>query len=183
MGFNDDNFLDDYEIQELINKFESQLESGMPLFFDADELNIILEHYVQKNDIPKINIIADLASTYHEANPLTKLIMAKKYLSVQDAANALPYLLDESNNADDPDYQLSLGYCYSLMDEHKKSLSAYKKAVKLRPNDAFIYIFDNILHHFNQFVRIETLTLFTSILLFEVFQKYSFTFLFLRLTN
>ena len=131
MGFNDDNFLDDYEIQELINKFESQLESGMPLFFDADELNIILEHYVQKNDIPKINIIADLASTYHEANPLTKLIMAKKYLSVQDAANALPYLLDESNNADDPDYQLSLGYCYSLMDEHKKSLSAYKKAVKL----------------------------------------------------
>ena len=58
MGFNDDNFLDDYEIQELINKFESQLESGMPLFFDADELNIILEHYVQKNDIPKINIIA-----------------------------------------------------------------------------------------------------------------------------
>ena len=79
MGFNDDNFLDDYEIQELINKFESQLESGMPLFFDADELNIILEHYVQKNDIPKINIIADLASTYHEANPLTKLIMAKKY--------------------------------------------------------------------------------------------------------
>ena len=135
MGFNDDNFLDDYEIQELINRFENQLESGMPLFFDADELNIILEHYVQKNDIPKINIIADLANTYHETNPLTKLIMAKKYLSVQDASNALPYLLDESNNADDPDYQLSLGYCYSLMEEHKKSLSAYKKAIKLLDNE------------------------------------------------
>ena len=36
MGFNDDNFLDDYEIQELINKFESQLEIGIPLFFAAD---------------------------------------------------------------------------------------------------------------------------------------------------
>ena len=131
MGFNDDNFLDDYEIQELINRFENQLESGMPLFFDADELNIILEHYVQKNDIPKINIIADLASTYHTTNPLTNLIMAKKYLSVQDASNALPYLNDDNNNTEDPDYQLSLGYCYSLMDEHKKSLTAYKKAIKL----------------------------------------------------
>ena len=131
MGFNDDNFLDDYEIQELINRFENQLESGMPLFFDADELNIILEHYVQKNDIPKINIIADLASTYHTTNPLTNLIMAKKYLSVQDASNALPYLLDETNNTEDADYQLSLGYCYSLLEEHKRSLSAYKKAIKL----------------------------------------------------
>ena len=37
MGFNDDNFLDDYEIQELINKFENQFESGMSMFFDADE--------------------------------------------------------------------------------------------------------------------------------------------------
>ena len=131
MGFNDDNFLDDYEIQELINRFENQLESGMPLFFDADELNIILEHYVQQNDISKINIIADLANTYHESNPLTKLIMAKKYLSVQDASNALPYLLDECNNTEDADYQLSLGYCYSLLDEHHNSLSAYKKAIKL----------------------------------------------------
>ena len=131
MAFNDDNFLDDYEIQELIERFENQLESGMPLFFDADELNIILEHYVQKNDIPKINIIADLASTYHTTNPLTNLIMAKKYLSVQDASNALPYLREDNNNTEDADYQLSLAYCYSLLDEHQNSLTAYKKAIKL----------------------------------------------------
>ena len=120
MGFNDDNFLDDYEIQELINRFENQLESGMPLFFDADEFNII----------------ADLASTYHTTNPLTNLIMAKKYLSVQDASNALPYLLDETNNTEDADYQLSLGYCYSLLEEHnvlcrhiKKRLSFSRKRI------------------------------------------------------
>ena len=120
MAFNDDNFLDDYEIQELIKKFEDQLESGMTMFFDADELNIIIEHYVQQNDIEKINIIADLASTYHNTNPLTNLIMAKKYLSVQDTSNALTYLNEEDNNTEDPDYQLSLAYCYSLMEEHKK---------------------------------------------------------------
>lgn len=135
MGFNDDNFLDDYEIKELINRFENQLESGMPIFFDADELNIIIEHYVQQNDIEKINIIAELASTYHNTNPLTNLIMAKKYLSVQDASNALIYLNNENNNQEDPDYQLSLGYCHSLLDNHEESLAAYKKAVKLLEKD------------------------------------------------
>ena len=131
MGFDDDNFLDDYEIQELINRFENQLENSSSFYFDADELNIIMEHYVQKNDIEKINIIADLANTFHNTNPLTNLIMAKKYLSVQDASNALPYLIDADNNTEDPDYHLSLGYCYSLLDEHQNSLSAYKKAIKL----------------------------------------------------
>ena len=135
MGFNDDNFLDDYEIQELINKFENQFESGMSMFFDADELNIIIEHYVQQNDIEKINIIAELASTYHNTNPLTNLIMAKKYLSVQDASNAIVYLNNDNNNTEDPDYQLSLGYCYSLLDDHKKSLSAYHKAIVLLEKD------------------------------------------------
>ena len=131
MGFDDDNFLDDYEIQELINRFENQLENGSSFYFDADELNIIIEHYVQNNDIEKINIIADLANTYHNGSPLTNLIMAKKYLAVQDARNAMIYLNDENNNTDDPDYLLSLAFCHSLLENNKMSIETYKKAIKM----------------------------------------------------
>lgn len=131
MGFDDDSFLDDYEIQELIERFENQLENGSSLYFDADELNIIIEHYVQKNDIKKINFIADMASKYHSGSPITNLIMAKKYLAVQDARNAMIYLSDENNNTDDPDYLLSLAFCYSLLEKSKLSIDTYKKAIKL----------------------------------------------------
>ena len=130
MGFDDDSFLDDYEIQELIERFENQLENGSSLYFDADELNIIIEHYVQKNDIKKINFIAELANRYHSENPITNLIMAKKYLAVQDAKNAMTYLNDENNNTDDPDYLLSLAFCYSLLENSKLSIETYKKAIK-----------------------------------------------------
>lgn len=130
MGFDDDNFLDDYEIQELINRFENQLENGSSFYFDADELNIIIEHYVQNNDIKKINIIADLASAYHNESPITNLIMAKKYLAVQDANKAMKYLSDENNNTEDPDYLLSLAFCYSLLEKSKLSIATYKKAIK-----------------------------------------------------
>lgn len=56
--------------------------------------------------------------------------MAKKYLAVQDAKNAMSYLNDENNNTDDPDYLLSLAFCYSLLENSKLSIETYKKAIK-----------------------------------------------------
>ena len=131
MGFEDDGFLDDYEIQELIERFENQLESGMPAFFDVDELNIMIDYYIQRDDFEKINIIADMAMKYHSDSPIIYNIMAKKYLAVQDAVNAMKYLKEENNNTEDPDYYVNLGYCHGLLNNHKQSISAYKKAIKL----------------------------------------------------
>lgn len=131
MGFDDDNFLDDYEIQELIERFENQLENDCLSFFDVDELNIMIDYYIQHDDIEKINILADMAMKYHSESPVIYNIMAKKYLSVQDAKNALKYLKEEDNNTEDPDYYVNLGYCHGLLNNHKQSIVAYKRAVKL----------------------------------------------------
>ena len=65
MGFDDDNFLDDYEIQELIERFESQLENDRLSFFDVDELNIMIDYYIQNEDKEKKNILGEMASKYH----------------------------------------------------------------------------------------------------------------------
>lgn len=131
MSFDDDNFMDDYEIQELIDKFENQLKNGLSSFFDADELNIIIDYYIQRDDFSKINIISELAERYHSESPLFNSIMAKKYLSIQDAVNALAFLENENNNKQDPDYHVNLGYCYSLLNRHQESITAYKQAVVL----------------------------------------------------
>ena len=166
MGFDNDSFLDDYEIQELIERFENQLKNDMLSYYDADELNIIMEHYVQNNNIKKINIVADLAETYHKGNPLTNLIMAKKYLAIQDADNAMIYLNDSNNNTDDPDYLLSLAFCYSLLDKSKLSIETYKKAIVALNNEncddiynsmAVEYMllrdFENALHYFKKGIK------------------------------
>lgn len=147
MAFDDDNFFDDYEIQELVDKFESQLESGSFSFYDIDELNMITEYYVNREDIEKINIVADLAIKLHSHSwgPVLNSIMAKKYLSVQDAQNALKYLKEEDNNTNDPDLYVNLGYCYSLLHEHKKSIKAYKKSLEfLENNDTNSDIYSSI---------------------------------------
>ena len=137
MAFDDDNFFDDYEIQELVDKFEFQLENDNISFYDIDELNMIIDYYVNKEDIEKINIVADLAMQLHShsSGHVLNSIMAKKYLSVQDATNALRFLKDRDNNPDDPDLYVNLGYCYSLLYEHQKSINAYKKAIELFGKD------------------------------------------------
>lgn len=144
MGFDDDSFFDDYEIQELVKKFENQLNNQQHMYFDADELNLIIEHYVQNNDIEKINIISDLAIKFHTDNPITNLIIAKKYLAVQNADEAMKYLSLNNNPTQDPDYYLSLGFCYSLLEKHQDSISAYKKAIKLLNNENCDDIYNSI---------------------------------------
>ncbi len=144
MAFDDDNFLDDYEIQELIERFESQLENDRLSFFDADELNILIDYCIQHDDLNKINIIADMAERYHSESPLYNAIMAKKYLAVQDADNAMKYLQSDNNNFEDPDYYVNLGYAHSLLYEHEKSIVAYKKALEYLEKDTCDDIYSSI---------------------------------------
>lgn len=131
MGLNDDNYFDDYEIQELIKRFETQLDNGQPIFFDADEMNIIIEYYIQNNDLQKISIIADLAEKFHSGNKITNLILAKKHLAFKSPMKAMEYLQDADAPSFEVDYYLSLGYCYSLMGKPEKSISAYKKTINI----------------------------------------------------
>ena len=117
MGFDNDNFLDDYEIKELIERFENQLENDRLSFFDADELNIIIDYYIQNDELEKVNVVSKLAERFHSDSPLFNTIMAKRYLSVQDAENAIKYLEENEYTSQDPDFYVNLGYCLSLLNK------------------------------------------------------------------
>lgn len=144
MYFDDESFLDDYEIKELIKKFESHLENDQSYYFDADEFNIIMEYYIQQNNIDKANIVANFATSYHPNDPITSLIRAKQMLANSNAEEALKALKNPNINVDDPDYQLTLGNCYSELDESQKAILAYKKAVSLLNKDECDDIYDSI---------------------------------------
>ncbi len=144
MGFDNDSFLDDYEIKELIERFENQLEQDRLSFFDADELNIIIDYYIQNDELDKVKVVAQLAERFHADSTLFNTIMAKRYLSVQDAENAIKYLDENESNSQDPDFYVNLGYCLSLLNDHRKSIYAYKKAIKLFDKECFEDIYSSI---------------------------------------
>ena len=129
--FDDDNFLDDdMEVNELVDRFEKMVKQQQSCYFDADELNVIVEHYLHHNNIKKANLAADIAITYHPNNPLIQIIRAKQLLANSNAKEALKTLKNATFDHEDADYQITLGACYSDLGENEKAIKAYMKAVK-----------------------------------------------------
>ena len=129
--FDDDNYLDDdLDVRELVNRFEEMVKMHQSCYFDADELNVILEHYLQENNIKRANQAADIAVKYHPNNPIINIIKAQQLLANSHAKEALSTLKNADLDRNDADYQLTLAACYSDLGEHQKSINAYMKAAK-----------------------------------------------------
>ena len=129
--FDDDNFLDDdMDVKELVDRFEKMVKQHQSYYFDADELNVILEHYLQQNNIKRANQAADIAVKYHPNNPIINIIKAKQLLANSHAKEALSTLKNADLDRDDADYLLTLAACYSDLGEHQKAINAYLKAAK-----------------------------------------------------
>ena len=127
----DDNFLDDdLDVRELVNRFEEMVKQHQSCYFDADELNVILEHYLQENNLKRANQAADIAVKYHPNNPIINIIKAKQLLANSHAKEALSTLKNADLDRNDADYLLTLAACYSDLGEHQKAINAYMKAVK-----------------------------------------------------
>lgn len=129
--FDDDNFLDDdMDVRDLVDRFEKMVKLHQSCYFDVDELNVILEHYLQQNNIKKANLAADIAVKYHPNNPIINIIKAKQLLANSHAKEALSTLKNADLDRNDADYLLTLAACYSDLGEHQKAINAYMKAAK-----------------------------------------------------
>jgi len=130
MSFEDDNFMDDdFDVNELVSRFETMVKQHQSCYFDADELNVILEHYLQQNNIKRANLAADIAIKFHPNNPMIHIIKAKQLLANSHAKEALSTLKNAPVDKNDADYQITLGSCYSDLGECQKAINAYMKAV------------------------------------------------------
>ncbi|MGN0032932.1 MAG: tetratricopeptide repeat protein [Candidatus Limimorpha sp.] len=131
MSFSDDFMDDDFNVDELVKRFESMVEHNQSYYFDADELNVIMEHYLQNNNLKKVNIAADIAITYHPDSPIIQIIKAKQLLANSQAEKALNILVNSSIiDKEDADYNITAGACYSELGQSKKAIKAYMKAAK-----------------------------------------------------
>lgn len=120
---------DSQYIQDLVNRFEDMLKNNKFSYFDIDELNCLIEYYIDNDDVKKVNIIADFAADIYSDDPIIQLIKAKKCYANNDVKGALRLLNDPTLDKDNADYLITLGACYSDLGNNEKAISAYKKAL------------------------------------------------------
>ncbi len=120
---------DSQYIHDLVDKFEDMLKNNHLSYFDIDDLNCLIEYYIDNDDVKKVNLIADFAIDMHSNDPIIQLIKAKKCYANNDVKGALKLLNDPFLDKDNADYLITLGACYSDLGNNEKAISAYKKAL------------------------------------------------------
>ena len=126
---------DDELTNEAVTRFEDMLESQRTTYFDAEEFELIIDYYMQKNDLKRSREAVDLALAQHPDDPVLRIKNAKQFLVENNPRTALDLLDQIEPNCDDPDYFLTLGSCYAALGKHQKAIDTYTTALSYFEED------------------------------------------------
>ena len=117
---------DDDMTGEAVSRFEDMLESQRPVYFDAEEFGLIIDYYMQQNN---------LKLSRHPDDINLKIKNARQFLVENDPKKAFELLDQMEINYDDPDYFLTLGSCYAALGKHQKAIDTYTTALSYFEED------------------------------------------------
>lgn len=123
-------FFDD-SASELIERVESKLRSGESFYFDSDEYESIIDHYLISNDLNKCEIIIQLAMEQHP-NSLIISLKRVQYLIRNNESELALALLNEvqANEPDNSDIHRIKGEIFSQLQLNKQAIDEFKNALE-----------------------------------------------------
>lgn len=127
---NNDRFTDfDDEVRQLVLDFEKTVLNGESQFFDVDELEMIIDYYLEVQDKePLMTAIIYAEQLYPESTEI-KIRRAHWYIANREFDRALEMLLRlEEQEPDNTDIAYSLGVLYGEMDQSEKSIDYFLQA-------------------------------------------------------
>ncbi len=120
---------DDDLTGEAVARFEEMLESQNPSYFDVEEFELIIDYYMQENDLKKSRKAVETALEQHPEDFCINVKVARQYLLENQPEKASEILEKLGTSNDDPDYHLTLGSCYAALGDHEKAIDIYKDAL------------------------------------------------------
>ena len=127
---NNDRFTDcDDEVRQLVLDFERTVMRGENQFYDVDELETIIDYYLEvRDEEPLLNAIVYAEQLYPDSSEI-KIRRAHWYIAHQKLDRALEILLRlEDQNPEDTDVAYTLGVLYSEKGEPEKAIDYYLMA-------------------------------------------------------
>ena len=118
----------------LIERFNRMIESERLEYFESEQLERIIDHFCEQENITKINKAFDLYyqlfpfSTHLDLKKAQVLLYFEKANEALDIMNKIPY----SNNEE---YLYTLSAVYSKLNKHQKAISLLEELLKLNPNN------------------------------------------------
>lgn len=119
----------DDEVRELVLDFENTVLRGESQFFDADELEIIIDYYFEVNDQKPLERAVQYAEQLYPSNTSIRLRRAHLFIARENYKEALAILKRlRSEEPTNTDIAYSLGVAYSAMDDPETSIRYFNEA-------------------------------------------------------
>ncbi len=122
----------DDDQQGCVERYEEMLDRNDHYFFDVEEFEMIIEHYLEQNDLKKARQVLEYASKQHpgaldlmfcEAHVMMSMGKLNRALEVLDAIGKVePF---------NEDVQLHKAGIYSQLRNHRKAIEHFKRALEL----------------------------------------------------
>lgn len=125
-----DRFTDhDDETRELVLDFERTVLRGGTQFFDVDELEIIIDYYLEVEDLKPLSAAVDYAEQLYPDSPEVKIRRAHWYIANHQPETALNILLAlRRQQPGDTDIAYSLGVVYGELGQSEKAIEEFLQA-------------------------------------------------------
>ncbi|MCZ6594421.1 MAG: tetratricopeptide repeat protein [Bacteroidetes bacterium] len=120
-----------------LSRFESMLKTNDVYFFDSDEFEEIIHHYLENGKIALAKKATKLGLEQHPAATSLKLFQVEMYIfeNELDTAEALLddlYVLEQSNE----EIYIQKANIYSRRDAHKKAINLLEKALEITSDES-----------------------------------------------
>lgn len=125
-----DRFKDyDDEVRDLVQDFERTVMRGQMQFFDVDELEMIIDYYLEVNDLDPLEKAVSFAERLYPDSTEVKLRRAHVAIARQQYKSALHQLLElRAKEPENTDLAYSLGIVYSAMDRPDDAVDQFLAA-------------------------------------------------------
>jgi predicted Zn-dependent protease len=108
--------LEDEQLKTLVEKFDGMIQSGDRLFFDVEEFEMIIDHYLILNQLDKTNIAIKYAMEQYPHIASFMLKKAQMLVSSNNINKALELLMEVENiEPENPEIFLTKAGIYSQL--------------------------------------------------------------------
>lgn len=128
--------------QELVARFEQMMQQNRRAFFDADELEEIIDFYGENGDFTSLLTVVEFGLSIYPLNHMLMLKEAQALLSLGRITQGIQRLKKIEKIEKSEELCLTLASVYSQQREHQKSIKYLREALSFSSgeNDAEIYL-------------------------------------------
>ena len=119
------------QVSELVEKFDGMLKQGAHYFFDVEEFEVIIDHYLFSNQLEKSDLAIKYAMEQHPRISSFMLKKAQLFVSSNKINKALE-LLKEVENIEPENVEIFMTKAgiYSQLKRYEKAIEEYNKAIR-----------------------------------------------------